>query len=178
MQRSGIVLLAHDADLRAADVDPRTGFDAICDYVSFPVRIEIIDAFHTPAGGSATPADRRYGVARGSGGRGMDQSVGPVPDRGARRAALEFSVNASSTLNYFPSTEAWVDDLRLALTPLRIWMRLVRISEFHAKAYPKGIGPENRSYRYQSTTGTLGIESNSPSIALRGSAGAGTTRSC
>ena len=38
----------------------------------------------------------------------------PVPDRGARRAALEFSVNASSTLNYFPSAEAWVDDLRLA----------------------------------------------------------------
>jgi hypothetical protein len=34
--------------------------------------------------------------------------------RGARRAALEFSVNASSTLNYFPSAEAWVDDLRLA----------------------------------------------------------------
>jgi hypothetical protein len=57
MQESGTVLLAHDADLRAADVDPRTGFDAICDYASFPVRIEITDAFHTPAVRSATPAD-------------------------------------------------------------------------------------------------------------------------
>jgi hypothetical protein len=32
----------------------------------------------------------------------------------ARRAAIEFSVNASSALNYFPSAEAWVDDLRIA----------------------------------------------------------------
>ena len=30
------VLFADDADLRAANVDPRTGFDAICDYASFP----------------------------------------------------------------------------------------------------------------------------------------------
>jgi hypothetical protein len=44
MQRSGTDLLVHDADLRAADVDLRTGFDAICDYASFPVRIEITDA--------------------------------------------------------------------------------------------------------------------------------------
>lgn len=57
MQRSGTVLLAHDPDLRAADVDPRTGFDAICDNASFLVRIEITDAFHAPAVGSATPAD-------------------------------------------------------------------------------------------------------------------------
>jgi len=38
----------------------------------------------------------------------------PVPDRGARQAALEFTVTASSTANYFPSAEAWVDDLRMA----------------------------------------------------------------
>src|SRR3954454_20276727 len=38
----------------------------------------------------------------------------PVPDRGARRAALEFVVTASGTMNYFPSAEAWIDDLRIA----------------------------------------------------------------
>ena len=38
MQNSGTVLLAHNADLRASDVDPHTGFDAISDYASFPVR--------------------------------------------------------------------------------------------------------------------------------------------
>jgi hypothetical protein len=38
----------------------------------------------------------------------------PVPDRGAHRAILELTVIASSTLNYFPSAEAWVDDLCIA----------------------------------------------------------------
>jgi hypothetical protein len=38
----------------------------------------------------------------------------PVPDRGARRATLELTVTISSSLNYFPSAEAWVDDLRIA----------------------------------------------------------------
>ena len=57
VQRSGNILFAHDADLRAADVDPRTSLDALRDHASFPVRIEITDAFHTPAGGFATPAD-------------------------------------------------------------------------------------------------------------------------
>jgi hypothetical protein len=38
----------------------------------------------------------------------------PVPDRGERRAALEFRIAASSNLNYFPSAEAWVDDVRVA----------------------------------------------------------------
>ena len=38
----------------------------------------------------------------------------PVPDRGARRAALEFVVTASGTMNYLPSAEAWIDDLRIA----------------------------------------------------------------
>lgn len=38
----------------------------------------------------------------------------PVPDRGARRAALEFMVAASGRMNYFPSAEAWVDDIRIA----------------------------------------------------------------
>jgi hypothetical protein len=37
-----------------------------------------------------------------------------------------------------------MDDLRLALTPLRLWMRLVRISEFHAKAYPEGNWPREQ----------------------------------
>jgi hypothetical protein len=37
-----------------------------------------------------------------------------VPDRGARRAALEFRVTVSSSLNYFPSAEAWLDDVRVA----------------------------------------------------------------
>jgi hypothetical protein len=37
----------------------------------------------------------------------------PVPDRGARWATLELTVSASSNLNYFPSAEAWVDDLRI-----------------------------------------------------------------
>jgi TIR domain len=38
----------------------------------------------------------------------------PVPDRGARRAMLDVTVLTSSTLNYFPSAEAWIDDLRIA----------------------------------------------------------------
>ena len=38
----------------------------------------------------------------------------PVPDRGARRATLELAVTISSSLNYFPTAEAWVDDLRIA----------------------------------------------------------------
>jgi hypothetical protein len=37
-----------------------------------------------------------------------------VPDRGERRARLELTVSASSNMNYFPSAEAWVDDLRIA----------------------------------------------------------------
>jgi len=37
-----------------------------------------------------------------------------VPDRGARRARLEVTVAASCALNYFPSAEAWVDDVRVA----------------------------------------------------------------
>jgi TIR domain len=37
-----------------------------------------------------------------------------VPDRGARRAILELTVAVTSSLNYFPSAEAWVDDLRIA----------------------------------------------------------------
>ena len=39
------------------------------------------------------------------------------------------------------------------------------------KLIASGIGPENRSYRYQST-GALGVESKSPSVALGGSAAA------
>ena len=38
----------------------------------------------------------------------------PVPDRGARRATLELTVMAVSDLNYFPTAEAWVDDVRIA----------------------------------------------------------------
>jgi TIR domain len=38
----------------------------------------------------------------------------PVPDRGERRAALEFVVTASGMMNYFPSAEAWIDDLHIA----------------------------------------------------------------
>lgn len=38
----------------------------------------------------------------------------PIPDRGARRATLELTVTASGTLNYFPSAEVWIDDLRIA----------------------------------------------------------------
>jgi hypothetical protein len=38
----------------------------------------------------------------------------PVPNRGARRAALEFTVIASYTMNYFPFAEAWIDDVRIA----------------------------------------------------------------
>jgi hypothetical protein len=38
----------------------------------------------------------------------------PVPDRGARRATLELTVTASGTMNYFPSAEASIDDLRIA----------------------------------------------------------------
>jgi hypothetical protein len=37
-----------------------------------------------------------------------------VPDRGERRATLELTVSASSNMNYFPSAQAWVDDLRIA----------------------------------------------------------------
>ena len=37
-----------------------------------------------------------------------------VPDRGARRVVLEFIVTASSSLNYFSSATAWIDDLRIA----------------------------------------------------------------
>jgi hypothetical protein len=37
-----------------------------------------------------------------------------VPDRGARRVTLELVVTVSSTMNYFPSAQAWVDDLRIA----------------------------------------------------------------
>ena len=36
------------------------------------------------------------------------------PDRGERRARLELMVSASGNMNYFPSAEAWVDDLRIA----------------------------------------------------------------
>ena len=32
----------------------------------------------------------------------------------ARQAALELTVTASSNMNYLPSAEAWVDDLRIA----------------------------------------------------------------
>jgi hypothetical protein len=38
----------------------------------------------------------------------------PIPDRGARRATLELTVSATGSMNYFPSAEAWVDDLRIA----------------------------------------------------------------
>jgi len=38
----------------------------------------------------------------------------PIPERGERRAALELTVSASGAMNYFPSAEAWVDDLRIA----------------------------------------------------------------
>jgi TIR domain len=37
-----------------------------------------------------------------------------IPDRGARRVRLEVTVTASCALNYFPSAEAWVDDVRIA----------------------------------------------------------------
>jgi hypothetical protein len=36
-----------------------------------------------------------------------------VPDLGATRATLEFTVSASCGMNYFPSAEAWVDDVRI-----------------------------------------------------------------
>ena len=38
----------------------------------------------------------------------------PIPDRGERRATLELKVMASSAFNYFPSAQAWVDDMRIA----------------------------------------------------------------
>jgi hypothetical protein len=38
----------------------------------------------------------------------------PIPDRGERRASLELTVSASGSMNYFPTAEAWVDDLRIA----------------------------------------------------------------
>jgi hypothetical protein len=38
----------------------------------------------------------------------------PIPDRGERRASLEVTVSASGNMNYFPTAEAWVDDLRIA----------------------------------------------------------------
>ena len=38
----------------------------------------------------------------------------PIPDQGERRAILELTVSASGEMNYFPSAEAWVDDLRIA----------------------------------------------------------------
>jgi hypothetical protein len=37
----------------------------------------------------------------------------PVPDRGVRRATLALEVTASCAQNYFPSAEAWIDDLRI-----------------------------------------------------------------
>jgi hypothetical protein len=42
----------------------------------------------------------------------MGRSV-EVPHHGARRAALEFRITVTSNLNYFPSAEAWVDDVKL-----------------------------------------------------------------
>jgi hypothetical protein len=36
-----------------------------------------------------------------------------MPDLGATRATIEFSVTASSELNYLPSAEAWIDDVRI-----------------------------------------------------------------
>ena len=41
------------------------------------------------------------------------QSV-PLPDLGERRARLEITASAYGEMNYFPSAEAWVDDLRIA----------------------------------------------------------------
>jgi hypothetical protein len=38
----------------------------------------------------------------------------PIPDRGGRRASLELTVSASCNMNYFPTAEVWVDDLRIA----------------------------------------------------------------
>ena len=38
----------------------------------------------------------------------------PIPHRGERRARLELTVSATGQMNYFPSAEAWVDDLRIA----------------------------------------------------------------
>jgi hypothetical protein len=37
----------------------------------------------------------------------------PMPDLGATRATIEFSVTASGELNYLPSAEAWIDDVRI-----------------------------------------------------------------
>jgi hypothetical protein len=38
----------------------------------------------------------------------------PVPDRGARRATLEFTIAVFGGMNYFPAAEAWIDDVRIA----------------------------------------------------------------
>jgi hypothetical protein len=38
----------------------------------------------------------------------------PIPDRGARRATLELTVSAFGSMNYFPSAEVCVDDLRIS----------------------------------------------------------------
>ena len=37
----------------------------------------------------------------------------PIPDRGARPARLELTVAVSSSMNYLPSAEVWIDDLRI-----------------------------------------------------------------
>jgi hypothetical protein len=86
MQGTGTVLLAHDAGLRAADVDPRTGFDAICDYARFPVRIEITDTINTrnsPAAPASLTRD-----ARTAGGTEKTRSVDHGGDHYYRRAQL------------------------------------------------------------------------------------------
>ena len=37
-----------------------------------------------------------------------------IPDRGERRATLEITASAAGDMNFFPSAEAWIDDLRIA----------------------------------------------------------------
>jgi hypothetical protein len=56
---------------------------------------------------------RRDLPGRGSRGR-LDDLCGPGARPGARRATLELAVTISSSLNYFPTAAAWVDDLRIA----------------------------------------------------------------
>ena len=96
-------LSAHDADLRAADVDPRTGYDAIRDYASFPVRIEITDAFHTPAGGSAAPATGFALFETTLGGKWLELLSEIAP--GLKRVATMFNPEAALVSTYMPSFE-------------------------------------------------------------------------
>jgi hypothetical protein len=38
----------------------------------------------------------------------------PMPDLGTTRATIEFAVTASSELNYLPSAEVRIDDVRIS----------------------------------------------------------------